>query len=58
MDVQHLMKALKDNRKIKDLNMSELPFGKDMDIKPFTLFLRKNTNLMHLNLSGIFQDAF
>ena len=52
-----LLKCLKENRKLRDLNLSMMPLSKEADVKPLAIFIRQNTNLLHINLSGLFQSA-
>lgn len=55
--IDALFEALSKNKGLQYLNLAMTSLHKDQDLLPLKRFIRKNTNLMHLDFSGMFKTA-
>ena len=53
-----ICESLRGNGHIRSLNIAYNPVSKTDDVKELGLFLRQDTSLQHLDLSGVLQTSF
>ena len=55
--IETLFAALAENKDLEYLNIAMTSLSKHTDTKDLRKFIRRNSNLLHLDLSGMFKTA-
>ena len=55
--VDTIFRALSDNETLEGVNLAMIPVDKGLDIAKLKTFLKSNKNLMHIDLSGMFESV-
>ena len=52
-----IFRALSDNEVMEDVNLAMIPVDKNLDIAKLKTFLKSNGQLLHIDLSGMFESV-